>query len=128
MLLEKPLSDTGEIIQAAFEVIHPGNGNAYTEHPITKKYLEGTTMDFLLAVQSKDCEMTFGAPVSIFLRLTHERHGLGNFGHGTINCMDSVQVETFVRLQKVSHCSTMMLGKTSEITFACSRGGICSII
>ena len=45
---EKTLSSTGEIIQAAFEAIHLGRGNAYTEHPndpIIKKYLEETTLD-----------------------------------------------------------------------------------
>ena len=33
---EKPLSDTGEITQDAFETIHPGRSNSYTEHPVIK--------------------------------------------------------------------------------------------
>ena len=40
VLLEKPLKDTGKIIQAAFEVIRPGLCNAYTEHPIIKNILK----------------------------------------------------------------------------------------
>ena len=37
VLPEKPFSDTGEIIKAAFEAIHPGRGNTYTEYAIIKK-------------------------------------------------------------------------------------------
>ena len=47
MLQAKSLSDTGDIIQAPFEAIHLGCGNAYTEHPIIKKYLEETTLEIL---------------------------------------------------------------------------------
>ena len=59
---EKPKSGTGEIIQAAFEAIHPGRGNAYTEHLIIKKYLEETTLDPLACSIKKDCKKTFAAP------------------------------------------------------------------
>ena len=55
VLPEKPLSNTGEIIQVAFEAIHQGCCNAYTEHSIIKKYLEETTLDISPAVKSKDC-------------------------------------------------------------------------
>ena len=46
-------------------------------------------------------------------------------GHGTKNCMDSAQFETFFRSQGVSQLQTMTLGKpgkASVITFACSGG------
>ena len=47
---KKPMSGTGEIIQAAFEAIHLGRCNAYTEHPIIKNFLKKPLWIHSLAV------------------------------------------------------------------------------
>ena len=34
------MSDAGEIIQVAFEEVHPGPGNDYADHPSIQKFID----------------------------------------------------------------------------------------
>ena len=42
---ENQMMDAGEIIQVAFEEVHPGPGNDYMDHPSIQKFLEETSLD-----------------------------------------------------------------------------------
>ena len=101
VLPEKSLSDTGEIIQAAFEVIYPGRCNSYTEHPVIKKYLEETTLNIFACRTVKRQQNDFRSSSAHIFQINASKTW---FGHGTINCMDSAQVETFFRSEEASHC------------------------
>ena len=96
---EKSLSDTGEIIQTAFEVFHPGSCNAYTEHPIIKKYLEETTLDPLACSIKKRLPEDFRCCSVLIFQINASKTW---FGYGTINCFDEAQVEDSLRSEEIT--------------------------
>ena len=112
------MSGTGEIIQASFGAIHPGRGNAYTEHPIIKKCLEETALDPLAYSKKKKTAKRLS-------RLQHDSFQINAsktwLGHGTINCFNAAQLENFFQSEEITLRRITTLGKASMITYACSR-------
>ena len=119
LLQQKSLSDTGELYKLPLKqfILVVAQRNAYTENPTIKnilKSVEEANLDILAWIRVKKTAKWLRGPAQFFQVSASKTW----FGHGTINCMDSAQVETFFRPQEVSHLQTTALGKASIITFA----------
>ena len=95
------MGDAIEIIQSTFEEILTGRGNDYTKHPITKKYLEETTLDPLACNVKKRLLKDFRCSSAIIFQINASKTW---FGHGTLNCFDAAQVEDFFLSEEITLC------------------------
>ena len=111
---ENQKMNSGEIIHAAFDEVHPGRKD-YMNHPSIKKFLQETSLDPLASGKrervdycgSSACEWEIGNTKTWF-------------GCGAMRCSDPEQVEEIFRSGDVAHRQLNTLGLASVISFSCA--------
>ena len=92
MLPENRMTDAGEIIQVAFEEVHPGTCNYYMDHPSIQKFLDETSLDPLTPDKRK--RIDYRGSHANDLELVHTKTW---FGRGSVRCSDLEQVAEIFR-------------------------------
>ena len=91
--------DAGEIIQVAFEEVHPGPGNDYMDHPSIQKFLDETSLDPLTPDKKKRIDYR-GSSANDW-ELVHTKTW---FGRGSVRCLDLERVTEIFKSERFRGC------------------------